>query len=136
MRAEVVLLSRNITIRANNANDDWGCRIIVSDFLDTESGFELREGNMTLDYVEVKWCSQKDTYNAAINFDGTVGAPKVITNSAFHSGEGIGVYMKGSEDINLNSNVFVNFTKYGIWAVGSRRVILDSNQVHLVKRWG
>ena len=49
-----------------------------------------------MDYVEVKWCSQKDTYNAAIKFDGAVGIRKVITNSAFHSGDGIGVHMKSS----------------------------------------
>ena len=46
LRAEVVLLDRNITIRANQSNDFWGCRIIVSDWLDTTSsfGFLMRNG--------------------------------------------------------------------------------------------
>ena len=35
MRAEVVLLDRNITIRANSSGDFWGCRIVVADWLDT-----------------------------------------------------------------------------------------------------
>ena len=34
IRAEVVLLDRDIKIRAEK-DDDWGCRIIVADWLDT-----------------------------------------------------------------------------------------------------
>ena len=79
----------------------------------------MRKGKIMWDYVEVENCSQRDTFNAAIKFDGANGVRKEITNSAFHSGEGMGVHIKSSMDILLENNVFVNFTSYGIWAQSS-----------------
>jgi hypothetical protein len=72
MRAEVVLLSRNIKITASTydighiLNEPWGCRILISDFF--EPTLVYRKGSLEMDHVEVYNCSQKSTYKAAIKW--------------------------------------------------------------------
>ena len=72
MRAEIVLLERNIEIRASQddigkiLDEPWGCRILVADYLDIPSGKKMRTGSVNLDHVSVYNCSQKDTYHAAV----------------------------------------------------------------------
>jgi hypothetical protein len=70
MRAEVVLLDRSITITADvnyvydpeyKGPDEeyWGCRVLISDYMDAENGVPIyRRANATMDYVEIKHCSQ------------------------------------------------------------------------------
>ena len=50
-----------------------------------------------------------------MTFLGAVYAGSKVTNSAFHTGEGIGVFVKSSSEISLENNVLVNFTQHGIW---------------------
>ena len=82
MRAEVTVLSRLITIKSETAyvgdpeykgpdTEPWGCRVLVADWFDTGAdlpgeGFARRTGNVSLDYVEIKQCSQQGTWNAAL----------------------------------------------------------------------
>ena len=65
MRAEVALLERNIEIRASTndigtlLDEVWGCRILVSDFLDVSGAgtFRYRTGSLNMDHVSVYNCS-------------------------------------------------------------------------------
>ena len=67
IRGEVILLSRNIVI--NGAGEDgYGAQIFVTDFL--ESNGVWRKGALQMSGVEIQQCSQVDTENAAIRFEG------------------------------------------------------------------
>lgn len=39
-----------------------------------------------MDGVEIKNCSQVDTHNAALRFDGNTGSYSIISNSSIHDG--------------------------------------------------
>jgi hypothetical protein len=69
MRAEVAVLTRFITIRAetrymlipgytghDEEGDPWGCRVLVSDWWDTGAGLAQRKGKVHMDYVEIRGC--------------------------------------------------------------------------------
>jgi len=70
MRGEVILLTRNIVIRGDD-QDTWGCSILTTDlYLPlTSSTFK---GEMIMDNVEVSNCSQRDTFRAAVRFEGAL----------------------------------------------------------------
>jgi len=63
MRAEVMLLERNVKIRASTDDigpilkEPWGCRVLVSDFF--EPDLTYRRGSLMMDNVQVYNCSQK-----------------------------------------------------------------------------
>ena len=71
LRSEVVLLDRNITIKAADPVF-MGCRIHVANWIDTgfitSLGIQMRQGKVNMDYVQVKGCSQDGTYNSALKF--------------------------------------------------------------------
>lgn len=54
LRAEVMLLSRNVRIVGDPA-DGWGCQFVTSDFI--EGNLEARYGSTNLDNVEIYNCS-------------------------------------------------------------------------------
>ena len=87
MRAEVAILDRSITIMAETDyigqtdytgssidSEPWGCRVLVADWIDNghdlgatpPGGYAMRKGEVHMDYVEVKGCSQKGTWRAAV----------------------------------------------------------------------
>ena len=78
MRAEVLLLTRNVKIYGNVSADDWGCSILTSDFSD---GTFMRAGSTIFDNVEIFNCSQYDTLKAALRFDGAKLGVSSITSS-------------------------------------------------------
>lgn len=67
MRAEVALLSRNIEINASQDDishtlrEPWGCRILVSDFIESNAAMTERSGSLMMDNVSVYGCGQKFT---------------------------------------------------------------------------
>jgi len=65
MRGEVLLLSRNIKIDAEDI-ESWGGQFVTSDTVEPDGTF--RYGHTTLDNVEIFNCSQIDTYKAALRF--------------------------------------------------------------------
>ena len=116
MRSEVVVLDRSITIVAETDyfnepgytgpdSEYWGCRVLVADWMDTghelDGQLQFRSGTVQMDYVEVKHCSQKGTWRAAVAFDLARAAGSLIQHSTIHSGHGIGVSMVNSESIVL-----------------------------------
>jgi hypothetical protein len=75
MRAEVLLLTRNIVI----AGED-----IESDIV--EPDLTMRYGQLILDNVEVYNCSQIDTYKSAIRFESAETETSSVTNCSLHNG--------------------------------------------------
>ena len=67
MRAEVILLNRNVKVVGNDAND-WGCATVTSDRIEADRS--VRTGRTIFDNVEFYKCGQADTFNSAIRFEG------------------------------------------------------------------
>jgi len=69
IRGEVVLLSRNIVIRAT-PEDDWGCQFLTADASEFDYfGEETKySGQTIIRNVEFDGCSQADSDRAAIRF--------------------------------------------------------------------
>lgn len=155
MRAEVTVLSRLITIRAETeyvssvdytGPDElyWGCRVLVADWLDLgaglpvpEVGFYRRYGAVSLDYVEVKQCSQKGTWLPALKFENAMGVGELgrsnITNSVLHSGDGVGVIFENSRNVKFHGNALVSFVEHGVWVKSSsQELTITDNWVHHV----
>lgn len=137
MRAEVMLLERNVKIRASTDDigeiikDVWGCRILVADFF--EPNRKYRTGNLIMDNAQVFNCSQKQTWKSAVKFHGAFKGNSKISNSVLNTGKGIGVMIQNSVNVELKDNVIADFVKQGIWVRESQNVILDGNWVHHIR---
>ena len=134
MRAEVSLLTRNVRIIPSQevnsfTNDVWGCRILVADFIDTLPKVETRVGHLTMSYVEVAGCGQRDTFKSAIKFEYAALGESTIEYSAIHSGKSPGIIVNASKNVHLKSNVVTGFYEHGIWVKMSENVEIDRNQV-------
>ena len=79
-----------------------------------------------MDSVQVYNCSQKDTFNAAIRFEGAMGVSSV-TNSAFHNGLDHGVSVISSSNVVLSNNAFVGFRRVGMRIDSVRDVTVIGN---------
>ena len=82
MRGEVILLTRNVKVVGEDA-DGWGGQILITDMF--ESSGTWRKGSIVFDNVEVENCSQRNTFKAAIRFEGAIGGWSSITNSVVHN---------------------------------------------------
>jgi hypothetical protein len=77
MRATVLMLSRNVKIVASTEDisyslrDAWGCRVLVADFY--EKDWSYQAGNLYMDYVEIKNCSQRYTEKSALSWEDSRG---------------------------------------------------------------
>lgn len=102
MRAEIALLSRNIEITASQDDinsvlrEPWGCRVLVSDFLESNAEMTIRKGQLNMDNVSLYRCSQKFTWKAGLKFENALLGTSSITNSSIHHGKGIGVMIEKS----------------------------------------
>ena len=73
----------------------------------------MAEGKTLIDSIEMEHCSQVDTERAAIRFENNVNKFHSITNSAFHTGNGMGFRAKFSKNINIENNIWMNFRQVG-----------------------
>ncbi len=67
MRGEVGLVSRNVIIRGT-VQDNWGCRILIPGYHQS-IGNKRIDGNIHLKGVLIQNCGQRDTENAALDFN-------------------------------------------------------------------
>lgn len=120
MRAEVLLLTRSITITAStddisySLKDVWGCRVLVADFYERDWSFQT--GSLNMDYVQVYNCSQRETLKPALAFEFANGGQSSITNCAIHSGQGQGVRLEDSRNIIFKDNTVFSFYEHGLTA--------------------
>lgn len=133
MRAEVALLSRNVKITASQGDmnhilqEPWQCRILVSDFFESNAEMTLRVGSLIMDNVQVDKCGQKFTWKSAIKFENALQGSSSITNSAIHEGKSPGVIITKSMNIEMSNNVIAEFAEHGVWVQNSRYITLDNN---------
>ena len=80
MRGEVVLLNRNIMITGTET-DDWGCQVFTTDIID---GATFRNGKTILKNIEIYRGGQRDTFRAAIRFEGSLSGSGLIENVVSH----------------------------------------------------
>lgn len=82
MRGEVILLTRNVKVVGEDA-DNWGGQVLATDMF--ESNGAWRKGKIIFDHVEVDNCSQRNTFKAAIRFEGAMGGYSTIRDSVVHN---------------------------------------------------
>lgn len=129
MRGEVVLLTRNIKIDAEDI-ESWGGQIVTSDTMEIYgTEIVMRRGQTILDNVEIFNCSQIDTFKAALRFESASSLPSTISNSVLHNGYAWGVYLKSSANINMTNNVIFKFRPIGVGIISSKNIIFDHNIV-------
>lgn len=80
-----------------------------------------------MDNVEVYNCSQRDTFKAAIRFEGSQNKWSSVTNSAFHHGLGKGLQVAYSKNLYLSNNIFFDFIQMGGNVETSSNITIQSN---------
>lgn len=75
---------------------------------------EFRNGQTTLDSIEVEYGGQKDTRSAGIRFDSCITFPQVVTNSVVHEGPGWMFNGVRSKDMTVRGNVFWGGNQVGV----------------------
>lgn len=121
-----MLLTRNILIQGEDI-ETWGGQIVTSDTI--EEGGKERYGQMIMHNVEVFNCSQKDTRNAAVRFEGAVGKTSVVTGSAIHNGHGWGMFIVNSNNVLVDNNVFFSFKPIGVGMWTVNKITFSNNIV-------
>lgn len=131
MRGEVLKLSRSIKILGEDLQT-WGGQIVVQDFFDF--GNVPRSGHVYLDSVQVYNCSQMDTEKAALRFERNTAHPikSVVKNSAFHHGNGWGLLVKSSKNIEFENNIWFSFSTIGTKFYNAEGITLTGNTVAAV----
>jgi hypothetical protein len=129
MRGEVVLLTRNVKIDAEDVMS-WGGQIVTSDTMEVYGDeIKFRTGTTIMDSVEIHNCSQIDTFKAAIRFESAGTLHSSVTNSAIHNGYAWGLYVKSSANIHIKDNIFFNFRPVGVGVMSSKNITFDNNLV-------
>ena len=121
-RGEVVLLSRNIQIVGED-RDGWGGTVLTADRLETDGAY--RGGSLTFDNVEVRNCSQRDTYKAAIRFEGAIGGPSLIQDSVVHGSLAWSMLVSSSSNVEVIDSSFIGSRAVGVNLHSIRNVHLD-----------
>lgn len=87
--------------------------------------------------VEIYNCSQVDTQNAAIRFDGASlrDVPSEIVGCSIHSGLGWGIFVHESKEIHFEDNLIYNFRPVGVVFESSRNITFKHNVVaHILEK--
>lgn len=109
VRAEVVLLSRNIKIYGND-EDTWGCTILTGEY--KQSRKNVFTGQLIMDNVEIYNCSQQDKQRAALRFEySTKGFEKVsvVQNSVIHNGLSWGLSADSFSGLTVENTAVIGF---------------------------
>ena len=124
MRGEVILLSRNVKIQGEDV-DGWGGQIMATDMFEMDGTW--RKGSIIMDNVQAYNCSQKDTYQSAIRWEGAMGGHSRVSNSAIHNGLDWGVSVDTSNNVELINNVFVGYRAVGMMLDKTKNVTITGN---------
>ena len=79
-----------------------------------ESNGAWRKGSIIFDNVEVENCSQRNTFKAAIRFEGAYGGYSTITNTVVHNSLAWSVSVMRSNNVHLESSTFVGSRAIGV----------------------
>ena len=92
-----------------------------------EADGTYRVGSLYMDNVQVYNCSQKDTRNAAIRFEGSLGGFSRISNSVFNNGLDYGISLFQSNNVELIKNSFIGFRQVGMRIDNARNCTITGN---------
>jgi hypothetical protein len=114
MRGEVILLTRNVVIDAEDI-ESWGGQIVTSDTQEMNGGVLTdRFGSTIMRNVEIKNCSQIDTFKTALRWESAATLYSEVSNCSIHNGYSWGINVMGSSNINITNNVIFNFRPIGV----------------------
>jgi hypothetical protein len=129
MRGEVLLLTRNVKIDAEDV-ESWGGQVVTSDTIEIYDGkMTMRTGSAILDNVEIYNCSQIDTLKAAVRFESAASSYSEVTNCAIHNGYSWAMNVAMSSNILIQNNNMFFFRPVGLSVKSSRNVTIDNNVV-------
>jgi len=57
-----------------------------------------------------------------------------VTNSAIHHGEGLGIEVLNSNNVELTENIVADHVEHGIWVHNSQGITVDGNWIMHI-RW-
>jgi len=129
-RCEVVLLTRNVRIVGEDT-DGWGGQVVTSDTIDSNG--DMVSGLLEMDSVELYRCSQRDTFKAAIRFEGAMTNSHKIHNVVAHEGLAWGLYIKASSNVDVKDSSFIGFFQTGANIHVSNDITIDGMFVMDVK---
>ena len=134
VRAEVGLLTRNIVIesgdRALTDDEAFGCRVLVSNFIDDESS-QHYVGSAQIGGVEFRHCGQlgyTDSFDprfalAFLNRGPISGYSTYVQNSSFHDGYNTAIGVFGTNGILLENNIIHSTVGPSVWVTGSHHIV-------------
>lgn len=125
-RGEVILLTRNVRIEGNDY-DAWGAQIVTSDSIN--SAGTMQSGLLEMSDVELYNVSQRDTYKAAIRFEGALINKHKLHNVVAHKGLGWGLSIKSSANVTITKSSFVGFYMIGMSINSSQDINIDGLNV-------
>lgn len=129
MRAEVILLTRNVRIVGEDI-DSWGGQIVTSDTVEVFDGvITTRTGSTIFDNVEIFNCSQIDTLKAAVRFESAASNYSEVTNCAIHNGYSWALLVKNSKNVHIENNNMFRFRPVGLAILDSQNVTIRNNLV-------
>ena len=124
MRGEVILLTRNIKIKGEDA-DGWGGQVLATDYFETDGTW--RKGQIIFDHVQMYNCSQENTYKASIRWEGAIGGTSSVTNSTVHGSMGWLASVYKSNNVVLEDNTMVGSRAIGVHLDNVRNVKMHGN---------
>lgn len=101
--------------------------MVTSDYLEA-TGVE-RLGKTTLDNVEFMNCGQKNTFNAAIRFDGAIGETSTVTGVVAHSSKGWNFSTVSSKNVAVTNSYFIGSRAIGANIAKSKDITFTGNFV-------
>lgn len=122
MRGEVIMLNRNVRIIGNDS-DSWGGQVVVSDILDI-TGVEFN-GQLVMDSVELFNCSQRNTFKAALRFEGANANQQIVRHSSIHGSLAWPFHAQSSSNVLLESTTLIGGRQEGIVVLESQNLVLN-----------
>lgn len=131
MRGEVVLLTRNVRVVAEESND-WGCAILTSEIINFDQTIQF--GELKLDNVEIYRGGQDDTYKSGIRFEGALRGTSLVENSVVWGGIAKPLYMKNAKNVTVKNTALIGGYQFGAMIRTVTNVQLDGLFVADIKR--
>ena len=126
MRGEVVLLSRNVRVIGDDTMS-WGGQIVTADTMDDIG--TLVTGQLLFNNVEVYNCSQENTFQSAIRFEGANTKSHLVQNSVVHEGHGWTFKAVMSSNILVKDSDFIGAKALGFVVTQCANVTIDGAMI-------
>lgn len=126
MRGEVVLLSRNVKIIGQDTGS-WGGQVLTADTMDDLG--KLLTGQLLLSNVEIYNCSQANSYNPSLRFEGANTKSHFVQNSVVHEGWGWHFKAEQTSNILIKDTDFIGAQALGVVVKTSNNVTFDGIMV-------